>query len=275
MALQHLCFPFRSTQPTGLFNPLNPPYQGDFERKCVSPMHATLTRNREKPNAFVFKCPQLWGYEVGFRCVLEWICRQVGFQAYLALQHLCFPFRSTQPTGLFNPLNPPYQGDFERKCVSPMHATLTRNREKPNAFVFKCPQLWEYEVGFRCVLEWICRQVGFQAYLALQHLCFPFRSTQPTGLFNPLNPPYQGDFERKCVSPMHATLTRNREKPNAFVFKCPQLWGYEVGFRCVLEWICRQVGFQAYLALQHLCFPFRSTQPTGLRMYLGKSRFCV
>ena len=62
---------------------------------------------------------------------------------------------------------------------------------------------------------------------------------------------------------IHAPLIRNREKPNAFGVKCRDLCGYDVGFRWGIEWVCRHVVFQAYLAPLRLLFAFRSTQPTG------------
>ena len=31
----------------GLFNPLNPPYQGDFKRNCVSPVHYSVEKYLE------------------------------------------------------------------------------------------------------------------------------------------------------------------------------------------------------------------------------------
>ena len=35
----------------GIFNPLNPPYQGDFKRKCVSPIDKGFVRFHWKPSA--------------------------------------------------------------------------------------------------------------------------------------------------------------------------------------------------------------------------------
>ena len=62
---------------------------------------------------------------------------------------------------------------------------------------------------------------------------------------------------------IHAPLIRNREKPNAFGVKCRHLCGYDVGFRWGIEWVCRHVVFEAYLAPLRLLFAFHSTQPTG------------